>query len=187
MTTYVGVEHRLDLSVHRQLAQVPVPVQERLATVQDLHAGRTTSLLSLCFLSGSSACFRCQNEEGIKKKKRRRSNKRRLNAKESDWKLPRKTKVHTKGLMTEWSRVRNDAGLLFLSLALSLLFFRQCCCYCCCWPSPAFFRGAPVDSRSLCGGFLPSCCSSSRPRRSGMCGRGDRRTSGNALVIDTSH
>lgn len=39
MVTYVGVEHRLDLSVFGQLAQIPVPVQERLGTVQDLHVG----------------------------------------------------------------------------------------------------------------------------------------------------
>lgn len=51
--TYVGVEHRLDLSVLGQLAQVPVPVQERLGTVQDLHGGPNNKtsvdfLFSIC-------------------------------------------------------------------------------------------------------------------------------------------
>lgn len=52
MITYVGVEHRLNLSVLGQLAQVPVPVQERLGTVQDLHVGPndkpSVAFVSIC-------------------------------------------------------------------------------------------------------------------------------------------
>lgn len=96
MITYVGVEHRLDLSVLGQLAQVPVPVHERLGTVQDLHVGLNNKpsvafCLSVAFAFSS---FTVKNEEG-------KSNERRFNAMESDWKLPRKTKVPTKFL---WSR-----------------------------------------------------------------------------------
>lgn len=66
MITYVGVEYRLDLSVLGQLAQVPVPVQERLGTVQDLHVGPNNKP-SLCFVYLSLLVLfelHRQNEEG---------------------------------------------------------------------------------------------------------------------------
>lgn len=50
--TYVGVKNRFDFSVLGQLAQVPVPLQERLGTVQDLHVGPnnkpSVALFSIC-------------------------------------------------------------------------------------------------------------------------------------------
>lgn len=92
MITYVGVEHRLDLSVLGQLAQVPVPVQERLGTVQDLHVGPNNKP-SVAF--PPYQCLWGLSSFAVKMKKEK-SNKRRFNAMESDWKLPRKTKVPTK-------------------------------------------------------------------------------------------
>lgn len=42
--TYIGVEHGVDLLGIRELAEVPVPVQKGLGTVQDLHGAFTDSL-----------------------------------------------------------------------------------------------------------------------------------------------
>lgn len=74
MITYVGVEHRLDLSVLGQLAQVPVPVQERLGTVQDLHVGLNNKPSVAFSLFLSLLPFRVslskKNEEGKKKQQR---------------------------------------------------------------------------------------------------------------------
>lgn len=58
--------------------------------------------------------------------------------------------------------------------------------YCCCFSSPRRLWGPQPDSSSLFSLFFPPSCSSSRTRRSGMCGRGQTcRSMADQVKIDS--
>lgn len=69
--TYIGVEHTVDLSSLGQLAEVPVPVQERFTAVQDLHDctrthahARTHTRARAGLLAGLFLCILAEKRKG---------------------------------------------------------------------------------------------------------------------------